>query len=407
MPSPRSWSTPLMLVVLAALASPTATLAQEAEATASPAAASSPAAAASPAAETRASSLGVELVVQAGDANKHLKGKALKKAIGRIAPDIAANRTASAGDTAADQVIGLVLAAREAQAAGDEAMAQALVGLAKVAYRASWTRAGTDSLAFNDAIRAAVAQDHAGVEGLSLDPPEGLTDVCLQRRAQYVFPTHAPWECYGGDPKARVVRVSSDLVDDSASGTKKLYTGPREGADTALSIDEVAYAKDMYVALKGKQLRKARARVAPALVRSWLDSPGATAAERVVEAVLAARSADESGDAKVARAYLALARMAYRRGWAAEGLTPVELNEAIATLVADRYPDTDGLAVFPPEGSVDICLQAKKRGPDYMVDQAAPWECNAAKGQLLRVPITDIDPSKNGTDELYLGDAQG
>lgn len=402
MTSFRSRISASLLGGLATLSFSTIALAQDAGASASPAAEESPAATAEGAMPT--SSLGLEQVVQAGDANQPLKGKALKKAITRIAPTIADHEIASAGEDAATRVIELVLAARSARSDGDEASAKVLRALAGIAYRAGWAAAGIDSVAFNDSIRAVVAEDYAGVEGLALDPPEGFTDVCLQRRAQYVFPAHAPWECYAGDPKARFVRVSSELVDESAAGTTDLYAGPREGADTAISIDEVAYAKGMDGALKGKPLRKALEKVAPAVVRSRLGAPGQSVEERVVAAVLEARAADEAGAKKAAKALMGLARIAYRSGWTSQGSDAVHMNSALVTLVEDEYAGIEGLEVFPPEGWTDICLQARKRGPDYVVDSTAPWECNAAKGRLLRVPVTDIDESKNGTDELYLGD---
>ncbi|MFV2064091.1 MAG: hypothetical protein ACC726_11360 [Chloroflexota bacterium] len=347
-----------------------------------------------------------EQVVQDGSSQRKLKGKKYARAVAKAAPNAIRYFIAPQGDDTIRPILELAMAARDADETGDARASQALIALATALYRNEWTKSNIDPVSLNTAIGEAIAAGYPDEPGLRLEAfgEDGFRDICLEPGEEWMSDPARPSLCEDVDGKQ--VRVDESRINSDKNGTLGLYDGPNEGADVGgVGIHKVTQDKTANDELRGKKFKKAIAMAAPGVARYLAEGSGAGAEQGAIDMVLLGRASDEAGNRKAAKAFMALAVAAYRAGWTASGQTTADFDEALVARIEADQTGVPGLQLRPPDGMIDICLQKKKRGPDFIVDQSASWECRFAGGRVLRVPIEDIDQSKNSTDELYRGDS--
>lgn len=398
------WSGALAFMAGAALIT-TATgtaLAQEE----SPAPEVSMAAEASPAATVvEPSTLSVLQVATNKAAGTKIKGKKYVKAIQKAAPNAVAYLTAADGGDVADRVIQTVLLARAGDAEENYELADAYIGLATAIYRNGWTAAGTEPIELNGEIDQAVSERYAGQDGLSIFPPEGTSDICITPQSDWIIDPSAPWECLQGGGLA--LRVDASLVDGAKNETKELYAGPPEGLDVGFALHQVAQNERADIPLKGKKYRKAIAEKAPTIAAYVADGSGAGRMNGIFDLVLLAREADEAGNKKAAKAFMALALATFRKSLTTSEQSPGEFVTALHELGQTTYEGQPGVALLPPSGFDLICLNKKKNGLDYFAAPEDLWACTGQGGKVLFVAEDDpdLDPAQNGAAEgLYTGE---
>jgi len=391
----------LLVSTAMALTSVGAALGQEE----SPAPDASIVAEASPAAEVvEPSTLSILQVATDKAAGTKLKGKKYAKAIKKAAPNAVAYLAAAGGGDAADHVIQNVLMARAADAEENYELADAYLGLATAIYRNAWTAASTGPIEFNTEVDQAVAERYAGQDGLSIFWPQGTVDICMYRDEDWIVDMSVPWQCAGEG--ALPLRVDESFVDGSKNGTKELYSGPSEGLDVGFALHQVAQNENANIPLKGKKYRKAIAGVAPVIAEYVAGGSGAGRMNGIIDLVLLAREADEAGNAKAAKAFMALALATYRAGLTSSTEGPEAFNTALNELGYEIFDGESGGAfeLFPPGGMEDICVTNKKKGAGMFVGPADMWLCATAGGRVLRASQDDVDNSKNGMPGFYKGD---
>jgi len=196
------------------------------------------------------------------------------------------------------------------------------------------------------------------------------------------------------------------VVSESYTGQDGLALQAPDGF-VGIGIHQVVQARTADDKLKGRRYAGAIRNASPSIVRFLAGSMEAEAAGLVIENVLKAREADEAGDARAARAFMALAASIYRAAWSPRGgRTPSLLNREIARLVADEHPDEPGLHMTAPEGLADICHFSKKqvrrsRRIDFALDDAAPWSCAEVGGNVLRVSEDEVSAVSDGVEGMY------
>jgi len=343
---------------------------------------------ASPAAEqTEPSTLEIIDIAAAKTAAQPLKGKKLKKALAKAAPDAARYVINDLGEDAIERIIGLSLAARAADEAGDPKTAAALIDVATLLYRNEWTKNKSDPVSLNAQIEEAIAAggypelDPALVLASFAEPGRGfedLMDICVEGDVEFILNPAGPSECSDGG--GRQVRADIAFVDPEKNGTDGLFTGDPATADVGgVGIHKVVQSKTANDKLPGKKFKKA---FANQLKKSGAPIAGYDPRGRgAIEMVLAARAADEAGNQKAAKAFMKLALAAYRAGVPAPDETG-DYNTSIVGLVNEEYAGLPGLELWPPEGMIDVCY-TKKGKYVTCVDQASPWECYGAGGSKL------------------------
>ena len=316
-------------------------------------------------------------IASAKTAGQPLKGKKLKKALAKAAPAAARYVIGNTGDDAIGQIIGLSLAARAADEAGDPETGAALIDVATLLYRNEWTRTQSDPASLNAAIEEAVAA--AGLTGDAALLQQAIWD----RWIDMCYDPAGPW--FGvneedppmcADEGGTPVRADfTGIVPDASTSPEEIEPVDAGG----LGIHKVTQDASANDKLGNKAFKKA---LAKELKRSGASivgyEPGARGA---IELVLAARAADEAGNQKAAKAFMQLALAAYRAGIPKRDETGA-YNESIVGLVNEEYAERPGLELWPPEGMVDVCFKANGK---YVtcVDQASPWECWGAGGSKL------------------------
>jgi hypothetical protein len=323
----------------------------------------------------------LEIIDVAADktAWKPLKGKKLKKAVAKAAPSAARYVIDSAGEDAIGRIIGLSLAARAADEAGDAKQAAALIDVATLLYRNEWTRTKSDPVSLNAQIEEAIAAggypelDPALVLASFAEPGRGfenLIDICVEGDVEFILNPAGPSEC--NDGPGRQVRADIAFVDPEMNGTDDLFTGDAATADVGgVGIHKIVQDKTANDKLAGKKFKKAWAR---ALKKSGASIAGYEPGERgVIELVLAARAADEAGDQKAAKAFMRLALAAYRAG-VLEPQVTAAYNDSIVSLINEEYAGRPGLELYPPEGMVDACTVQGTSFPPCVSPQE-PWVC--------------------------------
>jgi hypothetical protein len=343
---------------------------------------------ASPAAElAELSTLEIIDIAAAKTAGQPLKGKELKRALAKAAPAAGRYVINGLGDDAVGRIIGLSLAARAADEAGEPKTAAALLDVARLLYRNEWTRTKSDPVSLNAQIEEAIATggypelDPALVLASFAEPGRGfenLMDICVEGDVEFILNPAGPSECTDGG--GRQVRADIAFVDPEKNGTDGLFTGDLATADVGgVGIHKVVQSKTANDKLTGKKYKKA---FADQLKKSGAAIAGYEPGGRgAVEMVLAARAADEAGNQQAAKAFMDLALVAYRAGVPERDATG-DYNASIVELINEEYAEVPGLELWPPEGMIDVCYT--KKG-DYVtcVDQASPWECWDAGGSKL------------------------
>jgi hypothetical protein len=359
----------------------------------------------SPAAEmAEPSTLSIDQISQDRLASEPMAGKQYKKAIAKASPDAVSYLISTAGVDNTDRVIELSRMARAIDEAGDAKAAKALIGIATLLYRNEWSKTKIDNVTLNTAIETAIAvgdypdEDPAlaltslgnDVEGL-----EGLMDICFWPDGRESM--NGPDDPSGcADNKGRQVRVDFSLVDEPENGTKDLYTGDPKTADVGgVGIHKVVQDKTANDKLAGKKYKKALAKAmkkaGPEVARYRAAGSGMGPEQGVIDMVLLAREADEVGNAKAAKAFMALALAAYRSG-VTEPEATAEHNAAINALIEANQAGVAGLQLYPPDGMTDVCT-----GPDGEpmweggggIDSNTPWECEIRGGTVSRVPFEE------------------
>jgi hypothetical protein len=326
-------------------------------------------------------------IAAAKTAGQPLTGKKLKKALAKAAPAAARYVIGNTGDDVIEQIIGLSLAARAADEAGDAKLAAAYIEVAKLLYRNEWTKTKSDPVALNAEIESAIAAggypelDPALVLASFAEPGRGfenLMDICVEGDVEFILNPAGPSECSDGG--GRQVRADIAFVDPEKNGTDDLFTGDPAAADVGgVGIHKVVQSKTANDKLTGKKFRKA---LAKELKKSGALIAGYEGGGRgAIEMVLAARAADEAGNPNAAKAFMNLALAAYRSGVPERDQTG-DYNASIVGLVNEEYAEVAGLELWPPEGMIDVCYT---QAGEYVtcVDQASPWECWAAGGSKL------------------------
>ena len=366
----------LAFVAGAALVATTAGAAIGQEESPSPDASMAPEA--SPEAEVvEPSTLEIIDVAAARTAGTPLTGKKLKKAIAKSAPVVARYHVDAMGEDAIGRIIGLSLAARAADEAGEPKAGAALIDIARLLYRNEWSRTKSDPASLNAAIEEAVA-----ALGLTGDAAL-LQQAIWDRWIDMCYDPNGPWFGVNEDDPAM-------CADEGGTPVRADFTGIVPDASTSpeeiepidaggLGIHKITMDASANDKLAGKKFKKAWAKAlqkhGPTIVGY---EPGARG---VIEMVRAARAADEAGDRKAAKAYMDLALAAYRSGVPKPDETGA-YNESIVGLVNEGYAELPGLELWPPEGMIDVCFDRKGK---YVtcVDQASPWECYGAGGSKL------------------------
>jgi hypothetical protein len=370
----------------------------------SPAPEASVAASASPQPEeVMPSTLSIDQISRHKLAWEPLAGKPYRKAIAKAAPNAVRYLIDVAGVDNIDRIIELSRTARAVDETGDAKAAKALIDIATLLYRNEWSKTKSDPVALNTAIEGIIAagdypeQDPAlalwslGDEGLM-----GLIDICIwPDGTKSIYGVGDPSLC--DDNKGRHVRVDYSLVDEPENGTKNLYSGDPKTADVGgLGIHKVVQDKTANDTLAGRKYKKALAksmkRSAPEVARYRAAGSGMGPEQGVIDMVLLAREADEAGDAKAARAFMALALAAYRSGVTEPEVT-AEYNAAIVALIEANHAGVPGLQLYPPDDMTDVCL-----GPDAKpmweggggIDGNTPWECEIRGGTVSRVPWEEV-----------------
>lgn len=319
-----------------------------------------------------------------------LTGKKYKKAVAKAVPAAARFVIDHAGDDAIGRIIGLSLLARAADQAGDARRAGALITIASLLYRNEWTRSGTDPVALNDAISSRIAsgdypaQDPALVLASFGEPGRGLADlidICVEGDVEFILNPAGPSECADGG--GRQVRADIALVDPEKNGTMDLFSGDTATADVGgVGIHKVVQGRTANDKLSGKQFKKA--------LRKAINKEGEAIAgytngpSGVIEMVLAARAADEAGEAKAAKAFLALALAAYRRD-VPEDTQTAGVNAAIDALIGAEYAGVPGLELYAPPQSADWCFEPDGETCLWLVGRDSHWECDGAGKVMVRL----------------------
>jgi hypothetical protein len=336
------------------------------------------------------STLGIIDVAAAGAAAQPLKGKELKKAVAKAAPAAASYVIDSTGDDAVGQIIGLSLAARAADEAGDTQAGAAYLAMARLLYRNAWSAAKTDPDSINAELDAAITA--AGLQG---DPALMLTaiwdrwiDICADPGGSWFIAPENLWSCE--EEGGKMVRADFTGIEPDANTSPDEVEQVDAGGLGIHKIVQDASANDK---LTGKKFKKTWAKAlkkhGPTIASLSVSGPGVTPERQVIEYVLLARTADEAGDAKAAKAFMQLALAAYRAGLPEPNDTG-EYNEQIARVARDEYAGSPGLALWPPDDGVDVCFKRKPKD-QYMfcIDASSPWECEASGGRLERMSFDE------------------
>ena len=372
----------------------------------SPAPEVSPAVEASPAAEVvEPSTLSIDQISHDKLAREPLAGKKYKKALAKAAPKAVGYLISTAGVDNIDRVINLSRTARAVDEAGDAKAGKALIDIATLLYRNEWSKTKSDPNALNEALEEVIAagdypdEDPAlaltslgnDVEGL-----EGLMDICLWPDGTgSMNGPDDPSIC--ADNKGRQVRVDFGLVDEPENGTKDLYSGDPETADIGgLGIHKVVQDRTANDKLAGKKYKKALAKTmkksGAEVARYRAAGSGMGPEQGVIDMVLLAREADEAGNAKAAKAFMALALAAYRSGVTELDATG-DYNMAIVALIDANHAGMPGLELYPPDGMIDVCLKSNGK-PMWEggggIDQSTPWECEIRGGTVSRVSFEEV-----------------
>lgn len=338
----------------------------------------------------------LEIIDVAGDktANKPLRGKKLKQAIAKSAPVAARYQVNGMGEDPVGRIIGLSLAARAADEAGNAKAGAALIDIARLLYRNAWTSAKTQPAALNATIEEAVA-----ARGLTGDAAL-LQQAIWDRWIDICYDPNGPWFGVNEENPA-------SCADEGGTPIRADFAGIEPDANTrpeevelvdagGLGIHKVTMHKTANDKLAGKKFKKAWGKAlqqhGPAIVSLQTGGPEASTQHQIVELVLAAREADEADNTKAARAFMDLALATYRSAVPkpAEGMINTEaLNSELAQLIAAEYADLPGLQMVTPEGFVSVCYDAKKQKCYQSAGDHTPWECAGGNIEFTRMPYED------------------
>jgi len=344
-----------------------------------------------PAAEVVVEPSKLDIIQVAGHkaANKPLRGKKLKQAVAKAVPAPAQYYVNGMGADPIERIVEMSLQARSLGEAGDTEAAKATLALATLLYRNAWSRAKTDPDTINRAIEEFIAagdypeQDPAlalwsfGDEGLI-----GFVDICFGPGGiQWIGSQEDLSSCE--DVKGRQVRADFSLINESKNSTKNLYSGDLKTADIGgIGIHKIVQDKTANDKLAGKKFKKAWTKAlqkhGPPTVSLHTGGPDASAEQQVIELVLAAREADEAGNAKAAKGFMDLALATYRSTVPkpAEGTINTEaLNSSIAGLILTDYADVPGLGMTTPPDMVSVCYSPKESKCYQNAGDHTPWEC--------------------------------
>jgi hypothetical protein len=357
------------------------------------------------------SKLGVQMITQDFGAREPLAGKAYDKAIAKAAPSAIRYLAQGAGASDVERIVELALMARTMEEAGEVGAAQALIDLATLVYRASWTAAKSDPATLNEEIEAFVAASEYPVNDPALVPWSdgntglpGFYDLCLNRDGTWsnIDPVE-PSGCAskGGGLPVRAGEAPPWVYDThdmpnleqrltSGNGIADLTWGiePDLGGLGIHKVIQDATADDK---LAGKKYKKALSRAiknqGPAIAKALAGGMGAGAEKGVVELVLLARAADEAGDKKAAAAFVDLALAAFRSSVRTPEMTGIPIA-AIDRLVKSDYPGVPGLQVLAPEGMTDACFTGG-RCTEAGLESQVPWTCVQRGGRPQRLSIEE------------------
>jgi hypothetical protein len=286
----------------------------------------------------------------------------------------------------------------------------AMIDIATLLYRYTWSRTRSDHPTLYRRIEAFIRSGGYDRDDLSLamwslgdEGVIGVIDLCVWNDDSYTVMGQPPDSTSCEDSGGRQIRadfrglgwdeVSPETIDQKGPkrASRLLSTVAREvdrvGIHTVVQ-DETANDK-----LGGERFRtawaEALAELGPTLAIRRRIGPQVPPERRVIEMVLAAREADEAGDARAAAAYMALALADYRSAVPEDGRTGA-INAAIDTLVQDEYAGLPGLELYAPEDSADYCLR-----PDgtcvRIVGRDTHWECAGAELTLTRMTFEDAE----------------
>jgi len=349
------------------------------------------------------STLSIDQIAHDRLAQEPLQGKAYAKAIAKAAPNAVRYLIDSSGADDIERIVELSLLARAMEDAGDAAAAGALIDLATLVYRGSWTAANSDPVSLNSDIEAFIAagdypeQDRAlalwsdGDMGVP-----GYYDLCLKPDDSWTYHDPAkPSRCENDG--GRQVRASSEapwvgytpLAErlENQPSAEEMFRGlvPDAGG---LGIHKIVQDKTADDKLAGKKYQKALAKAikkqGPAIATYLAGGSGAGLEQGVIEMVLLARAADEAGDAKAAAAFMDLALATYRSGVPELSKTFLQ-NALIAQSIEADYAGVPGLQLRAPDGMTDVCFTPAGECM-WGVDGNVPWECEISGGVVKRLP---------------------
>ncbi|MFV2064723.1 MAG: hypothetical protein ACC726_14615, partial [Chloroflexota bacterium] len=326
----------------------------------SPTPEASMAAEASPAPEVvEPSTLSILQVATHKTAGTKLKGKKYAKAIVKAAPKAVGYLITTAGADDIDRIIKPSRTARAVDEAGDAKAAKALIDIATLLYRNEWTRTKSDPVALNLAIQEAVAT--AGLDGdpalVHADLWGRFIDVCVDQGGGWFYNPLTPSLCE--DEGGRMVRADFTGINPEGATEADIDLVDAGG----IGIHKIVQDKTANDKLAGKKYKKALAKTlkksGPAVAGYYAGGGGAGRMNGVIDLVLLAREADEAGNAKAAKAFMALALAAFREGLTSWEQTPREFVTALDELGQTTYQGQPGVALLPPDGFELICLNEK------------------------------------------------
>ena len=257
--------------------------------------------------------------------------------------------------------------ARAMEDAGEFAAAQALIDLATLIYRASWTAAKTDPATLNNEIEAFIA---AG--GYAADDPAlvlssdgtmgrpGFYDLCLKRDNSWSYgDPEKPTACANAGGRPVRAGDAPQWINEYNVGAPPLAERLASGAGVdslhwgvsldlgGLGIHKVVQHETADDKLAGKQYTKALANAlkkqGPTIAKALAAGSRGGLERGVIELVLLARAADDAGNTKAATAFMDLALAAYRATVREWEMTAIPMAN-IARIVDSRVRRHPGLA---------------------------------------------------------------